>query len=146
MPPTSPRQPPQEEKKASSQTLLQDTLQYGCICGDGKQPNVSEYTLTLPYHTCTEYGNQCVENCEEHDNECARACREDHPCGAQDPQGPSGTASAAAPTSTDDDDGDDDDEEFEPLGGEGAAGRVELGGTYGLFVVLGALFAGFGML
>ena len=106
---------------------------------------MSEYTLTLPYHTCTEYGNQCVKNCEDHDNECARSCREDHPCGAQDPQSPSGTSSAAKPTSTDDDD---DDEVFEGLAGddEGVAGRVEIGRTYGLFAVLGGLFVGFAML
>lgn len=108
---------------------------------------MSEYTLTLPYHTCTEYGNQCVDACEDHDNECARACREDNLCGAQDPWKPSGTVSAPKPTETDDED--DEDEVFEGMEGsddKGAAGRVEFGRAYGLVAVLGGLFVGFAML
>ncbi|CRK37183.1 hypothetical protein BN1708_016577 [Verticillium longisporum] len=27
-----------------------DALQYGCICSDGQKPNMTEYSLTLPYH------------------------------------------------------------------------------------------------
>lgn len=111
---------------------------------------MSEYTLTLPYHTCMEYGNQCVDNCDDHDNACASACREDHPCGAQDPQSPSGTANAAKPTSADGEDEDEDEDEvFEGLAGannEGAAGRAEIGRAYGLFAVLGGLFVGVAML
>ena len=148
--PTSPLcprfpRPPRAVRQADT-TVPQDTLSYGCICGDGNQPNMTQYTLTLPYYTCTEYGNQCVEACEEHDNACASACRQDNPCGAQDPEAPSGTASAAKPTATDDDD---EDELFDGLDGAedtGAAGRVELGRAYGLFAVLGGLFVGFSML
>ena len=122
-------------------TTPKEALTYGCICGNGKQPNMTQYTLTLPYHTCTEHGTQCVNNCPAHDNECARACREDNPCGAQDP-------SASKPSATDDDDEDDEDEVFEGLAGsgdddKGSAGRAEVGG---LVVVLGALFAGAALL
>ncbi|KAK9424439.1 hypothetical protein SUNI508_13634 [Seiridium unicorne] len=60
------------------------TLTYGCLCGNNLQPNVSEYSLTLPYFTCTEWGNQCVTACGS-DNSCSSACRQDHPCGAQNP-------------------------------------------------------------
>lgn len=45
---------------------------------------MSEYSQTLPYYICTEWGNECVSNCGT-DNLCASSCRQDHPCGAQNP-------------------------------------------------------------
>lgn len=60
------------------------SLTYACVCGNGQTPNVNEYSLTLPYFICTEYGTQCVAACKS-DNTCASACRQNHPCGAQDP-------------------------------------------------------------
>ena len=105
---------------------------------------MSEYTQSIPYHTCTEFGTQCVDDCEDHDNDCARACREDHPCGAQDPYTPSGTVEVSKPTST----ADDEDEIYDGMAGDddSSSGRVEIGRAYGTVVVLGALFAGFAML
>lgn len=78
---------------------LQDTLTYGCLCGDNTQPNVSEYSLTLPYFVCTEWGNQCVTACGQ-DSTCASACRQDHPCGATDPSPPNTTSSATTASAT----------------------------------------------
>lgn len=72
-----------------------ETLQYGCICGNQLAPNVSEYSLTIPFYVCQEWGNQCVKNCGLANNACAQACREDHPCGAQNPSGPNATVAAA---------------------------------------------------
>lgn len=72
-----------------------ETLTYGCVCGDNKQPNISEYSLTIPFYTCQEYGNVCVKNCGLGNNACAQSCRVDHPCGAQNPSGPNATAAAA---------------------------------------------------
>ncbi|CAK7229472.1 hypothetical protein SCUCBS95973_007234 [Sporothrix curviconia] len=74
-----------------------ETLTYGCVCGNGLQPNVSEYSLTLPYYVCEEWGNQCVTACGS-DNSCSSDCRQNHPCGALDPQrvNTSSTASGAA--------------------------------------------------
>ncbi|KAI1378640.1 hypothetical protein F4677DRAFT_411518 [Hypoxylon crocopeplum] len=84
-------------------TLVNDcdakTLTYGCVCGNNMQPNVSEYSLTLPFFVCREWGNQCVTKCGQ-DNECASACREDHPCGAQSPTRVNITSSSAIPSST----------------------------------------------
>ncbi|KAI0882188.1 uncharacterized protein GGS22DRAFT_170414 [Annulohypoxylon maeteangense] len=80
-------------------TLVNDcdpkTLTYGCICGDQLQPNVSEYSLTLPYFVCQEWGNQCVKNCGQ-DNTCSSSCREDHPCGALHPTRPNTTSTASS--------------------------------------------------
>jgi len=47
-----------------------ETLTYGCVCGDGLQPNVSEYSLTLPFFVCQEWGNQCVKACGMNANKC----------------------------------------------------------------------------
>jgi len=131
-----------------------DTLTYGCICGDGKQPNVSEYSLTLPYHTCVEWGNQCVKDCGLSDNACSSSCREDNPCGALDPtpknetKATETTSSTASATATD--------TIFTTLSGDGGssssssssnsnsgAAAMAFGHSYGLAVVAGGLFAGF---
>ncbi|PNS20393.1 hypothetical protein CAC42_5843 [Sphaceloma murrayae] len=35
-------------------------LSYECVCSTGISPNSTEYSQTLPYFVCTEWGNQCV--------------------------------------------------------------------------------------
>lgn len=64
---------------------LQDSLVYLCLCSNGQQPNASEYSLTIPYHECQEFGNQCVKRCSATDSACQSACRTSNPCGAQNP-------------------------------------------------------------
>ncbi|KAI9899342.1 hypothetical protein N3K66_005803 [Trichothecium roseum] len=94
-----------------------ETLQYQCVCGDNKTPNMSEYSLTIPYFVCREWGNQCVTDCS--DDTCRSACREDNPCGALNPTR-ANTTSSLEPTASQTDDpnaiytrpggGDDDDD------------------------------------
>ncbi|KAL2357344.1 hypothetical protein BJ546DRAFT_1024553 [Cryomyces antarcticus] len=60
------------------------TLTYDCVCSNGLAPNATEYSQTLPYFICSEYGNQCVKACGQ-DSTCASNCRSQHPCGAQNP-------------------------------------------------------------
>ncbi|KAK3114024.1 hypothetical protein LTR53_008063 [Teratosphaeriaceae sp. CCFEE 6253] len=60
-------------------------LTYACICGNGLSPNISEYSQTLPFFLCQEWGNECVSNCGPTNNQCASDCRSLHPCGAQNP-------------------------------------------------------------
>ncbi|KAH8766864.1 hypothetical protein F5883DRAFT_79601 [Diaporthe sp. PMI_573] len=83
---------------AQVNTCDPETLTYGCLCGDNTQPNVSEYSLTLPYFVCTEWGNQCVKDCGWNST-CASVCRQDHPCGATDPS-PANTSSTATASAT----------------------------------------------
>ncbi|OIW24059.1 hypothetical protein CONLIGDRAFT_693012 [Coniochaeta ligniaria NRRL 30616] len=136
------------------------TLSYGCLCGNNLQPNVSEYSLTLPYFVCTEWGTQCVKQCGS-DNTCASACRQDHPCGAQRPKtnytttttsstaDPTGTAEATTTAN----------QVFSGIAGSAtttastsgqtntnAGAALEFGRGYGLVVVAGSLFAGFAMM
>lgn len=61
------------------------TLVYSCVCDNGLAPNVSEYSQTIPYFTCTESNNQCRTACGLANNACAAACVENNPCGAQNP-------------------------------------------------------------
>ncbi|CBX95220.1 hypothetical protein IAQ61_004044 [Plenodomus lingam] len=80
-------------------------LTYTCVCENGVVPNVTQYSQTLPFFICQEWGNNCVANCRG-DNTCQSKCRSDHPCGAQSPflgnaslsstatAGPTGGASA----------------------------------------------------
>lgn len=126
---------------------------------------MSEYSLTIPYFTCMEWGNQCVDDCSG-DASCATSCREDNPCGAQDPERVNATSTTAAPTtsSTGTETEDDDDttiftgtpgSEDEDDGGsssnssggddEGAASLLTFGSAYGLSIVMGGMFLGFAL-
>lgn len=112
---------------------------------------MSEYSLTIPYHVCTEWGTQCVAACGS-DNVCSSACRQDNPCGAQDPTRINKTTTTATTASAtgkptgqevyegmagNSEDGDDD--------RGNAAGMLRFGDSYGLAMVAGGLFAGFAM-
>ncbi|KAJ4266204.1 hypothetical protein NW762_004185 [Fusarium torreyae] len=133
-----------------------ESLTYGCICGDGKQPNVSEYSLTLPYYVCQEWGNQCVEDCAGSAS-CASDCRQNNPCGASNPKKynttstATGTAAVKATASASDDGttiytGNPGDEDDDSDGKSNGAVAIEAGRTWGLAVVLSTMFVGFAML
>ncbi|KAI1194539.1 hypothetical protein F5X97DRAFT_274434 [Nemania serpens] len=70
-------------------------LTYGCVCDNGLSPNLSEYSLTLPFFICQEWGNQCVTGCGS-DSACASDCRQNHPCGALNPTRVNKTSSSAS--------------------------------------------------
>ncbi|KAI1122258.1 hypothetical protein F5Y10DRAFT_271282 [Nemania abortiva] len=74
-------------------------LTYGCVCENGMSPNLSEYSLTLPFFICQEWGNQCVTNCAG-DSSCASDCRQNHPCGALNPTRVNETTSSSVSTAT----------------------------------------------
>ncbi|KAF4977986.1 hypothetical protein FZEAL_5568 [Fusarium zealandicum] len=136
-----------------------ETLTYGCICSDGKQPNISEYSLTLPYYVCQEWGNQCVKDCGNSAS-CASDCRENHPCGASNPKKYNETDDASEtgalkPSATDDGSvifsdapGSEDDDSNSGSGSSNtnSSAALEAGRTWGLAVVLGGMFVGFAML
>lgn len=90
------QQPGVKTQNTISNECEWETLDYSCVCDNNVSPNITEYTQTMPYFTCTEWGNQCVAACASSDSACQSACRADHPCGAQDPVKPNATASASA--------------------------------------------------
>lgn len=128
----------------------QDSLSYGCICSDDTEPNLTAFTLTIPFYKCQEWGNQCVNACPPHDSECQSSCRQDHPCGAQDPYKPNTTSTTVGPTASQTDPktkiytnppgvtGTNDPE-------DGAA-MLALGRSYGLAIMAGSMLIGFAML
>jgi len=153
----------------SSTTAANDcdatTLSYDCICGNGLAPNASEYSQTLPYFLCTEYGNQCVTACNGN-TPCQSACRDDHPCGAQNPTRVNTTTTTTSATSTNLPAGATSGTAgvvYNGLGGaaatttasgssstdtakkNGSQMALDLGRSYGIAVVFAGLFAGFAL-
>ncbi|KAK4987254.1 hypothetical protein LTR50_004766 [Elasticomyces elasticus] len=146
-------------------------LTYNCICSNGIAPNASEYSQTLPYFICTEWGNQCVAACGQN-NGCASNCRSNHPCGAQNPTrvnlstisstmsstgtgvpagastGASGTVytgfggSAQASATA----GGSKASGSSVASGGSAVAALDLGRSYGVVVVVAAFFGGFALL
>ncbi|KAI1819775.1 hypothetical protein F4861DRAFT_525729 [Xylaria intraflava] len=103
-----------EQEKSSCPLICQDisagqyetndcdpmALTYGCVCENGMSPNLSQYSLTLPFFICQEWGNQCEANCGS-DSTCASDCRQNHQCGALAPVRANKTASpSTTPTSS----------------------------------------------
>ncbi|OBT43334.1 hypothetical protein VE00_06902 [Pseudogymnoascus sp. WSF 3629] len=130
------------------------TLTYDCTCGNGLSPNMTEYSLTIPFHICIEWGQQCVAGCGGV-NTCQAACTEDHPCGAQDPSRGNATAttttSAAAATSSaavvHDGFGDSSTTGTSTVAKPNAArAALDLGRSYGLAIVFAGIFAAFGFI
>ncbi|KAH6687830.1 hypothetical protein F5X68DRAFT_206319 [Plectosphaerella plurivora] len=77
-----------------------EVLRFGCICADGNKPNMTEYSLTLPFHMCQEWGNQCVAACGLANNQCSSDCRQNNLCGAQNPEQINVTSTSASPSAT----------------------------------------------
>jgi len=90
---------------------------------------MTEYSLTLPFHMCQEWGNQCVTACGLGANQCASDCREKHPCGAQDPTRVNTTSLSATPEPTASKTNSADDGIF--TGMDGGSGDEEDGGDSG---------------
>ncbi|KAI6366723.1 hypothetical protein MCOR25_005089 [Pyricularia grisea] len=76
------------------------TLNYACVCSNGNSPNLTEYSLTMPYHKCTQFQVNCVAACGLSDNQCSENCRVNNPCGAASPKGANSSATVAATSST----------------------------------------------
>ncbi|KAK3336146.1 hypothetical protein B0T19DRAFT_453435 [Cercophora scortea] len=131
-----------------------ETLTYGCLCGNGLQPNISEYSLTLPFHVCQQWGVQCVQDCNG-DNSCASHCQQDHPCGAQNPTKAnvtttatlSATASASASTTANQiftaPAGSQATDSSSAAANSGASQVLAFGRAYGLIAIGSGLFVGF---
>jgi hypothetical protein len=149
-----------------------DALTYTCVCENGVSPNITQYSQTLPYFICQQWGTNCVDNCNG-DNTCQDSCRADHPCGAQDPyrgnatlssmmsasatatqSGSRATGTDAVPTSgfgesngDDDDDSDDPEETGSSTPASQGAGAVFMPNAgLGLVTVFGSVFIGFAVL
>jgi len=147
------------------------TLAYSCVCSNGLTPNITEYSQTIPYYTCTQYNNDCVNNCGLGNNECANDCRTDNPCGALNPTrvNTTSTSSTSTATATGSDSSGSGTAVYTGFGSaatsagasqssdsssssnnnnskSGATMVVDMGRIYGLGVVAAGIFAGFALL
>lgn len=136
-----------------------DALTASCVCDNGSSPNLTEYTQTLPFNICQQWGTNCVKDCGQGENTCADACRADHPCGAQNPFKPNATStsSSASHSKTADPSGTDAAASSTvPVTGfagqttspdtGAAATLMNLGASYGVAVTFMSIFAGFALL
>ncbi|KAG2179590.1 hypothetical protein INT44_006437 [Umbelopsis vinacea] len=62
------------------------SLAYECVCAGNKRPNVSEYTQTIHYFTCTYDQQSCVRACRIGDSSCTISCEQKYQCGAAHPR------------------------------------------------------------
>lgn len=149
-----------------------ELLTYSCECANGISPNMTEYSVTLPFHICQTWGQQCIAGCGGV-NTCQAACTEQHPCGAQDPTRVNSTSTSSSATatktstSTSTGTGSSQAEEtgdapvvYSGFGTSAPAAAaaaptttpnaaqaaIDLGGSYGLPAVFAGLFAVFGLL
>ncbi|KAK9469130.1 hypothetical protein V1512DRAFT_73779 [Lipomyces arxii] len=72
-----------EEYTVTANICYPDNLYYKCTCSNGKGPDLTQYSLTIPYYMCMEEVQMCADNCI--DNSCVSACRQNRQCGASNP-------------------------------------------------------------
>lgn len=60
---------------ATVNTCNATTLDYSCVCSDGKSPSPSNYTLTIPYFECISDVTTCTNNCSANDANCVKGCQ-----------------------------------------------------------------------
>ncbi|KAL6904809.1 hypothetical protein GGI43DRAFT_290442 [Trichoderma evansii] len=141
-------------KKTLVNTCDPNTLTYGCLCGNNQQPNITEYSLTMPFFICQQFVIQCRNACGT-DSTCATNCAVDHPCGATDPKryNTTSTASSTVPDATASTTGSDDTIFTGVPGATAGSGKGKSMATpsvqvskYGLAVLFGSMFVGFAML
>jgi hypothetical protein len=132
-----------------------ENVYFACVCSDGKEPDLKKYSQTIPYFTCSNVVEACVDNCAGA-NLCAQQCRENKPCGAQGlPQNKtstkkpdsSKTSSTNLPSATDKDDEDDFEQGFGNKKDEdkdsGANSMFSVKSSYGLATGIVGLALGF---
>lgn len=62
-----------------------EDLHYECVCMDGSRPNLTEYSLTIPYNLCMQSKQACANNCGNN-QDCVTLCFGGKQCGAGDPR------------------------------------------------------------
>jgi len=139
----------------TSNDCFPDTLEWDCICSNGLTPNEMNFSQTIPFFECQEYGDQCVTACDG-DSTCATACRVNNPCGAQNPTRINSTTSSTMPATATGGGSSSSPTVFNGLGGSGSStsstkksgsqAALEIGRSYGLAIVFTGLFAGFALM
>ncbi|OQE31971.1 hypothetical protein PENSTE_c001G02872 [Penicillium steckii] len=74
------------------------TLQFDCVCSDGKTPDVSQYVQTVPFYVCQANFAQCIQNHPD-DADGQKACKEAAHCGSKNASSSSTTTTASSSSS-----------------------------------------------
>jgi len=139
-----------ENKDAITNECYPDNLYYACVCSDGTKPNLTEYSETIPYYTCTLDQGDCIKACGGGNNDCIDQCKKTYVCGATNPKKGNATktsstaksstaSSTSSPTSTSTDDSSD---MGGSQGGSSVGSFVNVHGAYGLGVVAAGVAVG----
>jgi len=76
-----------------------DDLSYECVCLDGSRPNLTEYSLTIPYNLCQQSKQACADNCGNN-QACVTSCFTVKECGASSPRRVNITTTTSTATKT----------------------------------------------
>lgn len=76
-----------------------EDLYYVCICVGGIRPNLSEYSLTIPYNLCKQSIQACADNCGNN-QDCASLCFSGKKCGATNPRRVNTTSTSTTVSAT----------------------------------------------
>jgi hypothetical protein len=89
-----------ENLEATENKCYPENLYYACVCSNGSRPNLTEYSETIPYYTCTLDQGDCIKNCGSGGNDCIEQCKKTYVCGATNPKKGNATKSSSAKSST----------------------------------------------
>lgn len=81
-------------------SALQSTLKYQCMCSDGTVPDSSSYVETVPFYVCQATYGQCIDS-HPNDSTGQRACKKSAKCGSKNASATDTTSSSSMhPSST----------------------------------------------
>jgi hypothetical protein len=143
----------QEQVGATVNDCDPETLSFECLCENNTTPNMTEYSLTIPYQLCKQSITDCVANCGNGEAVCSNLCFTGKKCGASDPTLHNSTTTTSAPTPSKtsnkdnggDSDKDDDGNSFDDEGDEDDEGLAATMATSGTALGLGLMAAVAGM-
>jgi len=76
-----------------------EDLYFECVCEGGITPNMTEYSLTIPYNLCIQSKQACADNCGNN-QDCATLCFSGKQCGATDPRRVNTTSTSTTVSAT----------------------------------------------
>jgi len=76
----------------------EEDLHFECVCEGGFRPNLTEYSLTIPYNLCMQSKQECANNCGNN-QDCVTLCFSGKSCGASDPRRVNATSTTTTTTS-----------------------------------------------
>jgi len=137
----------QEQVSATTNDCDPETLTFECLCENNVSPNMTEYSMTIPYHLCQQSITNCVANCGNGEAVCSNLCFTGKKCGASAPTLHNSTTTSSAPTpskTSNKDNGDNEEDDSDPFAEDDKA-LAATTATSGTALALGLMAAVAGM-